>query len=194
VVRGTEADGSGTAGGRPKDPCRLVEAFEAVRDLPYALDGAHDADELIALGRGDCLAKSDLLARKLTELGLEARLVRFRYLLPSVVPEVEALPERTDLHRAVQVGIGGNWILVDATHDPPLGRGGLTVGHWDGSAPTEPAYPPAGPLLVEGLDDEAIRLELEQISRWVRETDPAVVGRWHAACKRRLAELQETVQ
>jgi hypothetical protein len=39
-----------------------VEAcYYAVRDLPYALDGAHDAAGLLVQGRGDCLAKSELL-------------------------------------------------------------------------------------------------------------------------------------
>lgn len=134
-----------------------MATFEDVRDLPYALDGAHDAGELQRLGRGDCLAKADLLARRLADLGQEIRLVRFSYKLPSVIPEVEALVGGEDLHRAVQMRVGRRWILVDATHDLGLAGSGLTVARWDGRHATEPAYPPTGPILVEGRDDNAIQ-------------------------------------
>ena len=173
------------------DPRPLILAFERVRDLPYAIDGGHDGDELLAMGRGDCLAKADLLARDLTSLGQEVRLVRFGYLLPDVVPQAARLPERSDLHRAVQVRRGDRWVLVDATHDPPLARGGLTVGKWDGINQTEPAYPPTGPVLVEGHDDTAIQESLRQIAAWVSRTDPAVMGSWRQAYIRWLKEVQE---
>jgi len=39
----------------------LVACFYAVRDLPYALDGARDAAGLLDERRGDCMAKSELL-------------------------------------------------------------------------------------------------------------------------------------
>jgi hypothetical protein len=39
----------------------VVPCFYALRDLPYALDGAHDAEGLLTQGWGDCLAKSELM-------------------------------------------------------------------------------------------------------------------------------------
>jgi transglutaminase-like putative cysteine protease len=89
-----------------------IRAFYEVRDMRYAIDQAHDADTLVAAGAGDCLAKADLLARRLGAAGLPTRLVRWRYELPAVVPEIDRLPSRLDLHRAVEVMVKGRWLLV----------------------------------------------------------------------------------
>ena len=106
------------------DAEQRVAVFRAVRDLPYAIDAAHSAHELEELGAGDCLAKSELLGRRLADLGYPVRLVRWRYELPRVVPEADALPGRIDVHRAAQVLVDGYWVLVDATHDHAL-RGSI---------------------------------------------------------------------
>ncbi|MER6951891.1 hypothetical protein ABT294_48550 [Nonomuraea sp. NPDC000554] len=34
-----------------------IKLFTLVRDVPYATDGAHDAETLMTVRRGDCLAK-----------------------------------------------------------------------------------------------------------------------------------------
>jgi hypothetical protein len=141
-----------------------VALFRAIRDLPYATDGAHDAVTLVRLGRGDCLAKADLLLRGLGLLGYQARRVRWLYHLPNQPPEVALLPSREDVHTAVEVEISECWLLVDATHDPPLMRGGLTVSEWDGIGETVPAYPPQGPLWREGRDDAMIANALATIA------------------------------
>ena len=96
--------------------------FEAIRDLPYATDGAHDDAGPARRGRGDCLAL----------LGCATRRVRWRCHLPDQPPAAALLPSREDIHSAAEVWIGGRWVLIDATHDPPLVRGGLTVADWDG--------------------------------------------------------------
>jgi transglutaminase-like putative cysteine protease len=62
------------------------------------------------------MAKSELLKLAAEELGLPARFVRWRYLLPDVVAEVGDLPSRLDVHRAVQVHACQQWVLADATH------------------------------------------------------------------------------
>ncbi|MEV0615658.1 transglutaminase family protein [Nonomuraea sp. NPDC050404] len=124
--------------------------FLAVRNVPYATDGAHDADTLMTLGRGDCLAKSAYLIEGLRALGYPARRVRWLYHLPDRPAEVRLLPSREDVHSAAEVLIDGRWALVDATHDPPLAAAGLAVGVWDGSTDTVPAYEPRGPLWRAG--------------------------------------------
>lgn len=96
--------------------------FVAVRDLPYATDAASDAAALVRLGRGNCLAKADLLARGFRLLGHAARRVRWCYHLPAQPPAVALLPSRDDVHTAVEVRLAGRWVLVDATHDPPRAR------------------------------------------------------------------------
>jgi hypothetical protein len=160
-------------------PCTTaVEAFRKVRDMPYALDGGHDADGLEKLGAGDCLAKSDLLARKLRNLGLQTRLARWRYLLPDVVPEVADLPSRLDVHRAVLVHINGDWVLVDATHDPGLRETSLVVADWDGRCSTPPAYSAVGVVMIEGQDDADIRAAVNDVKAWTSACDPGVLERW----------------
>ena len=152
------------AAGRARGAAARRAVFTAVRDLPYATNAAADAAALVRLGRGNCLAKADLLTRGLRLLGGEARRVRWRYQLPLRPPEVDLLPSRDDIHTAVEVAIEGHWVLVDATHDPPLARGGFIISNWDGEHPTPPAYEPHGPIWREGADDAAITAALAAIA------------------------------
>jgi transglutaminase-like putative cysteine protease len=121
--------------------------------MPYATDAAWSAEGLVIAGRGSCLAKSDLLVTGFRELGYSARHVRWLYRLPRQPAEVRLLGTRTDVHSATEVEIDGQWVLVDATHDPPLGRAGLAVAEWDGRHSTHPAYEPVSSRWVEGRDD-----------------------------------------
>lgn len=150
--------------------------FTAVRNLPYATNGASDAVELVRMGRGNCLAKADLLLQGFQLLGYGARRVRWRYQLPEQPPEVALLPSRDDIHTAVEVQLGGRWILVDATHDPPLVRGDFIVNTWDGERPTAPAYQPQGPVWREGEDAAAIAGALAVIDAQYRGWSPAHAG------------------
>ncbi|MFD7924006.1 transglutaminase domain-containing protein [Streptomyces sp. NPDC059740] len=133
-----------------------LRLFEAVRAVPYGTDGAHDAESLMGIGRGDCLAKSAYLTAGFRRLGFPARRVRWLYLLPDQPPEVRLLPSREDVHSATEVLIGGRWVLVDATHDPALAPAGLTVAAWDGVGDTVPAYPPLGPVWRPGAGPEPV--------------------------------------
>jgi len=66
----------------------------------------------------------------------------------AVWPDVQKhLRFRTDIHTATEARVDGDWILADATHDPPLAQLGLTAGHWDGHVWTERAYPAIGPVI-----------------------------------------------
>jgi transglutaminase-like putative cysteine protease len=168
----------------------LVSSFEEIRDLPYAIDAAHDAAALERLGAGDCLAKSERLAARFEAAGAPARLVRWRYELPAVVPEALELPSRLDVHRAVQVRLGDEWVLVDATHDPALAAGGLTVATWDGAGPTAPAYPMIGPLLVEAEDRAELDAALAEVRAWLDACDPALLAAWRTAYARWLRSLR----
>jgi transglutaminase-like putative cysteine protease len=191
-----ELSGAGTLSGIVHDDvdglavAQAIAVFEEVRGFPYAIDAAHDAETLVRLRAGDCLAKSDLLARGLRRLGIEVRMVRWLYLLPDVVPEARELPERLDMHRAVEVWTQHGWTLVDATHDPALAGAGLTVGTWDGSSSTQGAYPPVGPLRVEGRDSDEIAGDLSRVRRWIDACPPAALTRWRQAYIRWLDEAR----
>lgn len=115
------------------------------------------------------------------ELGMPARHVRFPYLLPDVVPEVAELPGRLDLHRAVQVRIGGAWVLADTTNHPGLRGTPLLVSDWDGRGDTVPNFPPAGPMIVEESEPEELRRALERVWLWTGSCPPDVLSRWRSA-------------
>lgn len=89
-------------------------------------------------------------------LGYSARRVRWLYHLPSQPPEVQLLGANLDVHSAVEVLIEGDWVLVDATHDPPLAGAGLVVADWDGRQDTPPAYAPLSRRWIDGQDDALV--------------------------------------
>lgn len=138
---------------------RLVEIYESVRDLPYDTAAAHDAASLREQGRGNCVAKADLLAEELGNIGVECRLVSWEYELPALVDVQRELSFDSDVHTAVQVRLDSKWLLLDPTHDPPLATLGLTVGCWEGASATEPAYQAVGVIVSYGLGSPSPELD-----------------------------------
>lgn len=159
---------------------QLVEIYESVRNVPYDTAAAHDATSMREQGRGNCVAKADLFAEKLSDVGVKCRLISWEYKLPVLVDVQHDLSFDSDVHTAVQVLLGGQWILVDATHDPALAALGLAVGHWDGASATVPAYQAVGSVFPHGHGglsrdlDEAI----ERIGEQVEATDPELIARY----------------
>jgi transglutaminase-like putative cysteine protease len=152
-----------------------------VRGLPYDTASAYDAAGLRATGRGNCVAKAALLAEELGAHDVQCRTVSWEYELPRLVGMQERLGFRTDIHTAVQARIDGRWVLVDATHDPPLGALGLTVGRWDGCSETEPAYQPIGPCVVHGQDGPGsaqLQEAMERIGRQVEAVRPELITQY----------------
>lgn len=167
-------------------------AYIRVRDLPYATDAAHDAPGLLRLGRGDCVAKANLLATSLRACHADVRFVSWEYRLPRLVPSVEMLAFDTDVHTSVQVRIAGAWVLADPTHDGPLAALDLTVGSWDGVSDTAPAYPPTGPVLVHTDTSDAATLDAvtARLSARVRATPAGSIERY----RRELNALFDSVR
>lgn len=164
--------------------------FNTVRDMPYATNAAHDALQLLEIGRGNCLAKSELLATALASLGCEVRFVRWKYTLPRL-PGVVTLPVPFDLHRAVEVKLEASWVLVDATHDSRLASH-LRVTDWDGTQSTEPAYDPIGELMRVGVDDEAISAAAAQIHAALGHLDSEQIDSYRAEFNAALEQIRNT--
>ncbi|TMR22480.1 hypothetical protein ETD86_11585 [Nonomuraea turkmeniaca] len=168
-----------------------IALFLTVRNVPYATDGAHDAEALMSVGRGDCLAKSAYLISGFRALGYQARRVRWLYHLPDQPAEVWSLISREDVHTAAEVLIECRWRLVDATHDPGLASAGLVVAEWDGRTDTVPAYEPKGPLWrpgdgpeprpnadVDELDDAGGDGYQKAFNRWLRAVRAQTERAW----------------
>ncbi|MDD5142259.1 transglutaminase domain-containing protein [Methanoregula sp.] len=131
-----------------------ISVFEHIRDIPYSLSvrmtGPDTApEEILSAGKGYCGPKHYLLAAMFRKLGLEVVFATFPFLWndPDLryPPDLRALAAAVPVayHLACRVRINGHWVLVDATWDPALEKGGFPVnGHWDGLSETRCAVKP----------------------------------------------------
>jgi transglutaminase-like putative cysteine protease len=144
--------GKWTQGLNPRES--RVSVFEHIRDIPYSLavsmtDQKTAPEQILALGKGYCGPKHYLLAAMYRTLGLDVVYATFPFLWND--PDVRYPPELRRLaaaipvayHLACRVRINHRWVLVDATWDQPLVKGGFPVNeHWDGYADTKCAVKP----------------------------------------------------
>ncbi len=107
------------------------------------------AEWILVAGRGSCIPKHYLLADIYRQLGFEVVFATFPFLWNN--PDLRYPPELRKLatslpvayHLACRVRIDNRWVLVDATWDPLLARGGFPVNEdWDGRSDTRCAVKP----------------------------------------------------
>lgn len=156
-----------------------ISVFEHIRDIPYSLvipmtnpDTA--PEQILWLGKGYCGPKHYLLAEMFRRLGYEVVYATFPFLWNDrdllYPPELRELATGLPVvhHLACRVRINNCWVLVDATWDLPLARGGFPVNErWDGLVDTLCAVKPlqAPELTV------FCRTEIHQPCRNRREQD-----------------------
>jgi hypothetical protein len=132
----------------------MISVFEHIRDIPYSLalpmtDPKAAPEQILMLGKGYCGPKHYLLAEMYRRMGLEVVYATFPFLWndPDIRFPTELRRLATGLpvahHLACRVRINDRWVLVDATWDKPLKRGGFPINeHWDGYADTKCAVKP----------------------------------------------------
>jgi hypothetical protein len=161
VIRGYGRDMSSLVNARFQewtfglDPLQSrISVFEHIRDIPYSLsvptsDPKNAPEQLLSLGRGYCGPKHHLLAAMFRKLGLEVVYATFPFLWND--PELQYPPAIRGLaagmpvayHLACRIRLGARWVLVDATWDRALAKGGFPVNeHWDGFTDTKCAVKP----------------------------------------------------
>ncbi|OPY42164.1 MAG: Transglutaminase-like superfamily protein [Methanoregulaceae archaeon PtaU1.Bin222] len=131
-----------------------ISLFEHIRNIPYSLSvrmtGPETAPEqILSAGKGNCGPKHYLLAAMYRKLGLEVVFATFPFLwndpdlrYPQNLRKLAAAVP-VAYHLACRVRINGRWVLVDATWDPPLAKGGFPINeHWDGYSETRCAVKP----------------------------------------------------
>ena len=132
----------------------IISVFEHIRDIPYSLavpmtDPDTAPEQILSLGKGYCGPKHYLLAEMFRRFDYEVAYAIFPFLWND--PDLLYSPELRELatglpvahHLACRVRINNRWVLVDATWDLPLARGGFPVNeHWDGLADTLCAVKP----------------------------------------------------
>jgi len=131
-----------------------ISIFEHIRDIPYSLivpmtDPKTAPERILSIGKGNCGPKHYLLAAMYRKLGLDVVYATFPFLWndPAIhyPPELRQLADGMPVayHLACRVRLNGRWVLVDATWDRSLAKGGFPVNeHWDGLAEMKCAVNP----------------------------------------------------
>ena len=121
--------------------------FEFVQGFPYKLihHEPRDGVELYDTETGDCRHKREALLHLLGEYGEDVRrtAVLFDWAdlpIPDKILGIKKSSGTKGFHSGMDVKIGGKWVRVDPTWDPPLAGLGfpVTLG-WDGVSPTKNA-------------------------------------------------------
>lgn len=133
---------------------RIISVYEHIRDIPYSLavpmsDPQTAPEQILGLGKGYCAPKHYLLAEMFRRLDYEVMYATFPFLWNDpdflYTPYLRRLATGLPVahHLARRVRIRDRRVLVDATWDSPLVRGGFPVNiHWDGTADTRCAVKP----------------------------------------------------
>ncbi|HUW86084.1 MAG TPA: hypothetical protein VMV55_04315 [Methanoregula sp.] len=122
----------------------MISIFEHIRDIPYSpgipvSDPKTSMEQFLVAGKGSCAPKHYLLAEMFRRLNLSVVYATIAFSWndpdlhypPGLRKQAIALPIAH--HLACRVQIGCRWILVDATWDRPLAKGGFPINdHWDG--------------------------------------------------------------
>jgi len=137
------------------DSCQSrISIFEHIRDIPYSFSFRMNnpktaPEQILSAGKGYCGPKHYLLAAMYRKLGLEVVFATFPFLWndPDLrYPQnLRALAAAVPIayHLACRVWINGKWVLVDATWDTALKKGGFPVNDsWDGLSETRCAVKP----------------------------------------------------
>lgn len=118
-----------------------VKLFEAIRDIPYAVNIGDEHKD------ASCWSKSRALCAQLERYGMNARLICCRVNWESMrLPEyIQSLvPKKGTQHWYVEVLIPETkkWVKVDPTWDRGLKNAGFPVAEWDGLTSTGLALKP----------------------------------------------------
>lgn len=178
----------------------LVEAFHAVRNIPYFSGLDRTPHTALRSGRGACTAKHLVLRDILRQLGFEADVELVDCDFSAAVPVESAMPEL--LRNAVEAGSIRDmhcWVrlrdatgdrLLDATWPDTLAAYGFQVNSdWDGIGNTRPAVSDGivrgaaedvlarkEELLAELTEDEkqARSMFLKRLSAWLEDLQTGI--------------------
>ncbi|MFO8010067.1 MAG: hypothetical protein R6U89_04545 [Dehalococcoidia bacterium] len=132
-----------------------IKIFESIRDIPYAVIPelvSHETyADILRYWKGSCTPKHFLMAGMYERLGMTVLYSVFPFNWADLeidMPErLRSLAMKLPLshHLACRAEVNGDFVLIDATVDPPLERLGLPVNkEWDGVSNTSLPIKPAG--------------------------------------------------
>jgi len=143
-----------------------ITVFNKIRDIPYMIIPELRSPEagpagILKKNCGSCQPKHWLLAVYLKKLGIPVKYATYPFYwhagtfikYPLELKDMmKTLPVSN--HLAIKANIDGNWILIDATYDLPLGKVNFPVNmNWDGVSPTHNAVHPLKEILHDTPED-----------------------------------------
>lgn len=150
----------------------IIEEFKKIRDIPYRIPLApEESDDC-------CSGKSDRLFKILKSSGYDVRyrVCTFRWSDMKLPAKVQEIPHEDECtHSYLEVKIGDEWIVVDATWDNGL-KGVFNINEWDGKSSTKVAVPvikcftpgKSAEYMKESTSPEAIAEDLEKNSQFYK--------------------------
>ncbi len=178
----------------------VVNIFEGVRDIPYAvMPSFYDPEEgpagMLNENRGFCVPKHYLLGMMCQRIGVKVKYCVYPFRWADL-----ALPERlkkragklpVTMHLACKALAAGNWVLVDATWDAPLGKAGLPVNlKWDGCSDTINAVKPIAEHVCETVEASEALIKEKNSSYSISEK--LALARFSAELNKWLEEVRSS--
>ncbi len=184
----------------------LIRIFEKVRDIPFAVDNElFDLEKgpvrMLERNKGFCVPKHYLLGMMFHELGVPVKYCTYafnwgeqRIDYPERLKELARRIPAT-YHLACRAFLGGKWVFIDATWDPPLKKAAFDVNeNWDGRSDMANAVKPLDEFVHEDASERekafgeklknytlSEKLELSRFSielnRWLEEVRSQAPGR-----------------
>lgn len=142
-----------------------IALFNRIRDIPYYLvpqvdDPCEWGASILRTDKGSCSPKHYLLGFLFSKLNIPVRYATYPFkwdMQPiKYTDELKSLAQGSPVgyHVACQAYIDNRWILVDATWDSALRRGGFLVNdNWDGRKETQNAVLPLQEVIHESLQE-----------------------------------------
>ena len=116
----------------------LVSIFNSIRDIPYRIPLRWNEEDNCCSGKHEKLFK--LLIKK--DCKVRYRVCVFLWGELNLPPDLEKIPHDNDCtHTYLEINIGGDWKILDATWDKNLKRL-FHINEWDGKSNTELAVKP----------------------------------------------------
>jgi hypothetical protein len=179
-----------------------ISVFEHIRDIPYkVIPELRSRDtgprKILELMCGSCTPKHFLLGAMFEMMDVPIKYVSFPYSwdqkhvdYPDELREWARLIP-TEYHLACSVRIGEEWVLVDATWDPPLAKAGFPVNEsWDGISDTKVAVDYLD-MIVHEKAAERDEYVTRQKSSWT-EGDYALTSRFIDGLNTWLQEIRKS--
>ena len=178
-----------------------IAVFEHIRDIPYAIvpelrDPKRGPCGILEYNKGSCQPKHYLLALLFKEMGIIVKYATYPFKwkdcpikYPAEIKEiVNNLPSA--YHLAAKAYLNNKWVLVDATNDLLLKKGGFPVNEkWDGASDTLNAVVPSEEILHD-TPEERIAYELSKRSLYT-EKEKALYAQFIDKLNSWLVELRK---